>query len=82
MIQRVTKVAQSLDIFTELSATMQSVLLKESADLLVSLRAAIFFEEKKKGMDQVRTELTASPLGFIFPHFKKIAFGFFCRSFL
>ncbi len=53
MIQRVTRVAQSLDLFEGLSVATQAKLLKQNADLLVNLRAAIFFEEKKKGLDQV-----------------------------
>jgi hypothetical protein len=31
----------------------QTALLKENADLLVSMRGAIFFDMKKKGVDQV-----------------------------
>ena len=55
MIQRVAKVAQSYEGFTStLSPVAQTALLKQNADLLVSLRAAVFFEEKKKGLDQVR----------------------------
>ena len=53
MIQRVTKVAQGYPGFTELSPNTQATLLKNNADLLVSLRAAVFFDEKKKGLDQV-----------------------------
>jgi hypothetical protein len=32
---------------------MQSALLKQNADLLVSLRGAVFFDDKKKGLDQI-----------------------------
>ena len=53
MIQRVTKVAQAQDLFLDLPHKVQSSLLKQNADLLVSLRGAVFFEDKKKGLDQI-----------------------------
>lgn len=53
MVQRVTKVAQTTDIFLDLPFKVQSKLLKQNADLLVSLRGAVFFEDKKKGLDQI-----------------------------
>ena len=53
MIQRITKVAQAFDPFLDLNHSSQSALLKMNADLLVSLRGAVFFEDKKKGLDQI-----------------------------
>ena len=52
-VERVTRIANSLDSFRSLSKADQSTLLKENADLLVSLRGAIFFDSQKKGVDQV-----------------------------
>lgn len=53
MIQRVTKVAQGFDPFVNLQYKMQSTLLKHNADLIVSLRGAVFFEKRKGGLDQI-----------------------------
>jgi len=53
MIQRVTKVAQGFDLFTNLPHHVQSTLLKNNADTIVSLRGAVFFEKRKKGFDQI-----------------------------
>lgn len=53
MIQRVTKVAQGFDTFIDFPHQTQKALLKQNADLLVSLRGAVFFEDKKKGLDQI-----------------------------
>ena len=52
-INRVTKVAQSFDPFLELHHTTQNKLLKQNGDLLVNLRGAVFFEERKQGIDQI-----------------------------
>lgn len=53
MISRVTKVAQGFDHFLDMDHSTQAALLKENADLLVSLRGAVFFDDKKKGLDQI-----------------------------
>jgi hypothetical protein len=42
-----------LHSFRGLSKEDQNLLLKENADLLVSLRSCIFFDARKKGVDQV-----------------------------
>jgi len=56
-IARITKIANHLDCFTNLPNMDQNSLLKENADLLVSLRGAIFFDSRKKGMNQVLISL-------------------------
>jgi len=53
MIQRVHRVATGFDPFSNLSLRTQSALLKHNADLVVSLRGAIFFERRKQGLDQI-----------------------------
>merc|ERR1719464_765559 len=52
-IERITKIANGLEIFTNLPFEDRTSLLKENADLLVSLRGAIFFDSRKKGVNQV-----------------------------
>ena len=52
-VERITRIAHNLESFTDLPKQDQNALLKENADLLVSLRGAIFFDSKKKGVDQV-----------------------------
>merc|ERR1719270_1932811 len=52
-VERITRIAHNLDSFTDLPKQDQNALLQENADLLVSLRGAIFFDSKKKGVDQV-----------------------------
>merc|ERR1719410_2440997 len=52
-VERITRIANSLPCFTSLVHEDQVALLKENADLIVSLRGAIFFDKKKKGMDQI-----------------------------
>jgi len=52
-VERITRIAHNLGSFTSLTKCDQNALLKENADLLVSLRGAIFFDSKKKGVDQV-----------------------------
>ena len=53
MVSRVTKVAQGFDPFLSCDHNTQSSLLKGNADLLVSLRGAVFFDIQKKGLDQI-----------------------------
>ena len=57
MIQRVTRVAQSFNDFLDLPAITQTTLLKNNADMIVSLRGAVFFEIKKQGLDQILSSL-------------------------
>jgi len=52
-VERITRIANSLKCFTILHKKDQVVLLKENADLLVSLQGAMFFDKRKKGVDQV-----------------------------
>lgn len=52
-VERITRIANNMDCFNDLPLMDQSSLLKENADLLVSLRGAIFFDSKKKGVNQV-----------------------------
>eukprot|EP00092_Neocalanus_flemingeri_P027056 GFUD01029342.1.p1 GENE.GFUD01029342.1~~GFUD01029342.1.p1 ORF type:complete len:735 (-),score=169.50 GFUD01029342.1:1651-3855(-) len=52
-VERITRIANNLDCFVNLPMMDQTNLLKENADLLVSLRGAIFFDSKKKGVNQV-----------------------------
>jgi len=53
MIQRVTKVAQAFEHFMDMEHETQTALMKVNSDLVVSLRGAVFFDEKKKGLDQI-----------------------------
>ena len=46
---------QGFDAFINLPHTTQSSLLKHNADMIVSLRGAVFFEKRKGGLDQVRS---------------------------
>jgi len=52
-VARIQKIADHLDTFKSLATNDQTSLLKENADLLVSLRGAIFFDSRKKGVNQV-----------------------------
>jgi len=56
-VERVQRIANSLDMFQDLDLMDQHSLLKENADLLVSLRGAIFFDSRKKGVNQVLMSL-------------------------
>ena len=56
-VERITRIANSLKCFTNLQKVDQVTLLKENADLLVSLRGSIFFDKKKKGVDQVMSSM-------------------------
>lgn len=52
-VARIQKIADHLDTFKGLTTNDQTILLKENADLLVSLRGAIFFDSRKRGVNQV-----------------------------
>ena len=56
-VERITRIANSSKCFTNLRKADQVILLKENADLLVSLRGAIFFDTKKKGVDQIMSSM-------------------------
>ena len=56
-VERITRIANSLNHFTNLVKVDQNALLKENADLIVSLRGAIFFDKKKKGIDQIMSSM-------------------------
>ena len=58
-VERVTRIANSIETFKSLVHDDQSALLKENADLLVSLRGAMFFDSSKKGVDQVLLSMGA-----------------------
>ena len=60
------RIANSLPCFTNLTNADQVTLLKENADLIVSLRGAIFFDKKKKGMDQILSSIGISTYFTIF----------------
>ena len=62
MIQRVTRVAQNFTEFFELPSSAQTILLKNNADMIVSLRGAVFFEIKKQGFDQILSSLGMNDL--------------------
>jgi len=52
-VERITRIANNLETFGSLPKFDQNSLLKENADLLVSMRGAIFFDSRKKGVNQV-----------------------------
>jgi len=52
-VERMTRIAQNNNLFSELPKSDQDLLFKENADQMVSLRGAIFFDSKKKGVNQV-----------------------------
>ena len=56
-VERITRIANSLKYFSNLRKADLVILLKENADLLVSLRGAIFFDTKKKGVDQIMSSM-------------------------
>ena len=53
IIERVTKLADNLPAFIDLTREDRDNLLKENADLVVSLRGAVFFDPNKNGTEQV-----------------------------
>jgi len=69
-VERITRIANDLTLFTELDKVDQVALLKENADLLVSLRGAIFFDRKKPGMDQVMSSMGEGDLDLLNTMFK------------
>ena len=73
-VERITRIANTLKCFTSLHKVDQVALLKENVDLLVSLRGAIFFNKKKKGMDQV---LSSMGKGIIIQQVKIISIHYF-----
>jgi len=71
-VERITRISNSLKCFTNLSKVDQVTLLKENADLLVSLRGAIFFDKKKKGVDQVMSSMGMEDMETIKKTFKAL----------
>lgn len=57
MIQRINRVASGFGPFQSLNLKSQTVLLKHNADLVVSLRGAVFMEVNKQGLDQIVSSL-------------------------
>lgn len=53
MIERVTRVAKALNTFDQLPARVQKLLLRQNADLMVCLQAAIFFDDRNGGLTQI-----------------------------
>ena len=53
MRHRITKVAKHFIGFTSLPGKIQSVLLKQNADMLISLQGVVFFQCKANGLDQI-----------------------------
>lgn len=56
-VERITRIANSTKSFTNLGKVDQCALLKENADLVVSLRGALFFDKKMKGTDQIMSSM-------------------------
>lgn len=56
-VERITRIANSTTDFTDLVKVDQCALLKENADLVVSLRGALFFDKKMKGTDQIMSSM-------------------------
>jgi len=69
-VERITRISNSLKCFTNLQKVDQIALLKENADLLVSFRGAIFFDKKKKGVDQVMSSMGIDDMEVIKKMFK------------
>lgn len=61
-VERLTKIANSLQHFTNLCKPDRDALMKENADLIVSLNGALFFDKKKKGVDQVMSSMGHSKI--------------------
>ena len=53
MCRRIERVALNLNEFQQLHPATQHALLMHNTDLIVSLRGAVFFDQAKKGLDQV-----------------------------
>jgi len=56
-VEKVTRIANNLKSFTSIVKADQNSLLKENADLIVSLWGAMFFDQRKKGMDQIMSSM-------------------------
>ena len=56
-VERITRIDNSLQCFTNLQKVDQVALLKENADLFVNLYGALFFDKNKKGVDQVMSAI-------------------------
>lgn len=71
-VERITRIANSLPAFNNLVKPDQNALLKENADLIVSLRGAIFFDKKKKGIDQILSSMGTQDKSMIEKMFKSL----------
>jgi len=71
-VERITRIANSLPAFNNLVKADQNALLKENADLIVSLRGAIFFDKKKKGIDQILSSMGTQDKTMIEKMFKSL----------
>jgi len=71
-VERVTRIANNLGSYRSLLKEDQVALLMENADLLVSLRGAIFFDPKKKGVDQVLISMGQDDLNIIHSMFSQL----------
>jgi hypothetical protein len=56
-VERITRIANISKCFKNLRKADQVILLTENKDLLVSLRGAIFFDTKKKGVTQIMSSM-------------------------
>ena len=53
MCRRIERVALNLSEFQQLHPATQHALLRHNTDLIVSLRGAVFFDQAKRGLDQI-----------------------------
>ena len=70
-VARIQKIADHLDTFKGLTTNDQTILLKENADLLVSLRGAIFFDSRKRGVNQVLVSMGVGELNINYSRVQK-----------
>merc|ERR1719278_1032379 len=71
-VERITRIANSLPAFNNQVKADQNALLKENADLIVSLCGAIFFDKKKKGIDQILSSMGTQDKSMIEKMFKSL----------
>ena len=64
VLERVTKVAQGLEHFGQLSGPVQEALLKKNADLMVCIQCAAFFDNAKGGFEQLMASMGQDDLEF------------------
>ena len=54
ILQRVILIAKQFAWFSNLPEKVQDALLQHNADMIINLRAAVFFQKHKQGLDQIR----------------------------